>query len=206
MKSNAIICISREFGSGGRELAERLSQTLGIPMYDKELITRVAEEGDTSEEFVKNHEENPTYSHIFGIPIGHPAQETVYDGILTPEKLFQIQSKVIKDIVKEQDSCIFVGRCADIILQNYQHCFTFFIHSPLEKRKQRIMEMENVTEKQATKLIKKTDWERSSYHDYYTKMKWGHPANYDMVLNMGRMSMDKAVDTIVRYVVCETNP
>lgn len=200
MKPNTIICISREFGSGGRELAQRLSEKLGIPMYDKELITRVAEEGDTSEEFVKNHEENPTYSHIFGIPIGYPAQGAIYDGILTPERLFHIQSKVIKDIAQEQGSCIFVGRCSDIILQEYKNCFTFFVHSPLENRKKRIMETEQISKKQAAKRIKQIDWERASYHDYYTKIKWGHPSNYHLTLNMGKMDMDKAVDVVVRYI------
>lgn len=199
MNQDMIICISREYGSGGRELADKLSDKLGIPVYDKEIISRVAKEGDVSEEFVKNHEGNPVYSHILCVPIGHPAIGVQYDEIMTPEKLFHVQTEVIKDIAKE-GPCIFVGRCADVILQGYDHCYTFFIHSPKEKRIQRIMKTENVSEKEAKKMIKKTDWERSSYHDYYTGIKWGHPSNYDMILNMARMDEEKAVKVIIDYV------
>ncbi len=199
MKTNTIICISREYGSGGRELAGLLSKELGIPVYDKEIISRVAKESDMSEEFVKNHEGSPVYSHILCVPMGHPVKGAEYDGIMTPEKLFHIQSKVIKEIA-EEGSCIFVGRCADIILQGYEDCYTFFIHRPRDKRVERIVETEHVSEKKAMKMIKKTDWERSSYHDYYTGIKWGHPSNYDMILNMARMDMEKAVKMIADYV------
>ena len=101
MKKNTIICISREYGSGGRAVGELLSEKLGIPFYDKEILSRVAKESDMSEEFVKNHEESATYSHILNVPIGHrfPGVET--EEIMTPEKLFMIQAKVIHELASE---------------------------------------------------------------------------------------------------------
>lgn len=95
MKKNTIICISREFGSGGREVGQQLSKKLGIPFYDKEILARVAEESDMSEEFVKNHEENAVYSHIINVPIGHRFPGVDTEEIMTPEKLFMIQAHVI---------------------------------------------------------------------------------------------------------------
>ena len=163
MKKNTIICISREFGSGGREVGQQLSKKLGIPFYDKEILARVAEESDMSEEFVKNHEENAVYSHIINV-------------------------------------CIFVGRCADVVLKDHENCYSFFIHSPLEERIKRIVETEHVTERQAKKMIKQTDWERSSYHNYYTKQKWGDPGNYDLMINSARTGIQKAVEIIMDYV------
>lgn len=200
MKKDVIICISREFGSGGRQLAMELSEKLGIPMYDKELIARVAKESDMTENFVKEHQERGSGQHFFGIPWGHSVKQQDYDGIMTPEKLFRIQSQVIREIAEEQKSCIFVGRCADVILQKDPRSFAFFIHSPTKKRVARIVETENVSEKEATKMVKKTDQERRSYHDYYTGIKWGHPTNYDMILNMGRMDMEKAKQVICDYI------
>ena len=106
MKKNTIICISREFGSGGREVGQQLSKKLGIPFYDKEILARVAEESDMSEEFVKNHEENAVYSHIINVPIGHRFPGVDTEEIMTPEKLFMIQAHVIHELAAENESCI----------------------------------------------------------------------------------------------------
>ena len=185
MKKNTIICISREYGSGGRTVGELLSEKLGIPFYDKEILSRVAKESDMSEEFVKNHEESATYSHILNVPIGHrfPGVET--EEIMTPEKLFMIQANVIHELAAENDSCIF---------------YSFFINSPIKDRIKRLEETEGVTERQAKKMIKQTDWERSSYHNYYTKQKWGDPGNYDLMINSARTGIEKAAQIIIDYI------
>ena len=200
MKKNTIICISREYGSGGRAVGELLSEKLGIPFYDKEILSRVAKESDMSEEFVKNHEESATYSHILNVPIGHrfPGVET--EEIMTPEKLFMIQAKVIHELASEHDSCIFVGRCADVVLKDHENCYSFFIHSPVKDRIKRLVETEGVSERQAKKMIKQTDWERSSYHNYYTKQKWGDPGNYDLMINTAAVGINGAVETIKNYL------
>jgi len=200
MKKNTIICISREYGSGGRAVGELLSEKLGIPFYDKEILSRVAKESDMSEEFVKNHEESATYSHILNVPIGHrfPGVET--EEIMTPEKLFMIQVKVIHELASEHDSCIFVGRCADVVLKDHENCYSFFIHSPVKDRIKRLVETEGVSERQAKKMIKQTDWERSSYHNYYTKQKWGDLGNYDLMINSARTGIEKAAKIIIDYI------
>lgn len=200
MTENAIICISRECGSGGRDLGDRIGEMLGIPVYGKELISKVAKKSDMSEEYVKNHEENPSYSHILGVPIGHPALGVQYDGIMTPEKLFLVQTEVIKEIAREEKSCVFVGRCADIILQGRENLHSFFVHAPREYRIKRIMETENLSRREAKKKVKQIDWERSSYHDYYTGIKWGHPSNYDLVINMAKSGIDRAASVIIEYI------
>ena len=154
--------------------------------YDISVSVRVlycAEESDMSEEFVKNHEENAVYSHIINVPIGHRFPGVDTEEIMTPEKLFMIQAHVIHELAAENESCIFVGRCADVVLKDHENCYSFFIHSPVEERIKRIVETEHVTERQAKKMIKQTDWERSSYHNYYTKQKWGDPGNYDLMIN-----------------------
>ena len=93
-----------------------------------------------------------------------------------------------------------MGRCADVVLKDHENCYSFFIHSPLEERIKRIVETEHVTERQAKKLIKQTEWERSSYHNYNTKQKWGDPGNYDLMINSARTGIQKAVEIIMDYV------
>ena len=134
------------------------------------------------------------------MPIGHPALGVQYDGIMTPEKLFLVQTEVIKEIAREEKSCVFVGRCADIILQGRENLYSFFVHAPREYRIERIMETENLSRREAKKKVKQIDWERSSYHDYYTGIKWGHPSNYDLVINMAKSGIDRAASVIIEYI------
>lgn len=201
MRPNTLICISREYGSGGHEIAKILSEKLGIPMYDKEIISEVARAADVSEEFVRAKEGADNYSYIFGIPAGHGYMGDIdKNQIMTPKRLFEVQSMVIKQIADNEGSCIFVGRCADIILQKYPGCHTFFIHASEEERVKRLVATEGYTEKEALKAIKKTDNERASYHNYYTKMKWGHPSNYELVINTGKTGLERAANVITAYL------
>ena len=166
MKKKTIICISREYGSGGRVYAATAL----------------------------------TMRRLINVPIGHrfPGVET--EEIMTPEKLFMIQANVIHELAAENDSCIFVGRCADVVLKDHENCYSFFIHSPIKDRIKRLEETEGVTERQAKKMIKQTDWERSSYHNYYTKQKWGDPGNYDLMINSARTGIEKAAQIIIDYI------
>ena len=201
MKENRIICISREFGSGDHELGEHLSEKLGIKLFDSEIITKVAELCNVPEDFVEEQGEVRDFRGFLGVmPSGHAAADITRDFVVTSEKLFALQSIAIRQMAKDEGSCIFVGRCADVILQNQAECISVFVHSPLEDRIQRIMDLRQITEKEARKLIKRTDRERASYHNYYTKIKWGHPSNYHLVLNMGKLGMENAVDLISYYV------
>ena len=119
MKKNTIICISREFGSGGREVGQQLSKKLGIPFYDKEILARVAEESDMSEEFVKNHEENAVYSHIINVPIGHRFPGVDTEEIMTPEKLFMIWQQRMNPAFSWEDVqmwCLRITKTATVSL------------------------------------------------------------------------------------------
>ena len=122
------ICISREFGSGGREVGQQLSKKLGIPFYDKEILARVAEESDMSEEFVKNHEENAVYSHIINVPIGHRFPGVDTEEIMTPEKLFMIQAHVIHELAAENESCIDVYKRQALMDQEHKIRLLFEIY------------------------------------------------------------------------------
>ena len=95
---------------------------------------------------------------------------------MTPEKLFMIQAHVIHELAAENESCISLGRCADVVLKDHENQLQFLYSTVLQKNGSNgIVETEHVTERQAKKMIKQTDWERSSYHNYYTKQKWGDP-------------------------------
>lgn len=203
MKSDLIICISREFGSGGHEIGTLLSQKLGIELIDKQIVEEAASLGKIDESYFKDGGESSSNNFIFSNIGGHSITFDDSSSVITSQKLFYLQSAAIKKIAKENSCGIFVGRCADIILRDFPNCHTFFIHSPLKERIKRIMKIKGISEKEAESLIKKTDKERASYHNYYTKTKWGHPTNYEMILNSSKIGVSKVADIISLYINME---
>ncbi len=179
---NNIICIGREYGSGGKEIATELSKKLGIPFYDKELLEEALKDTDLPLDKLKNAEEhlaNPFFHTVF-----YEGKNKDYYGMDASQILFKMQQKVILEKAKQGD-CIFVGRCADFVLSECKdiHVWNIFIVAPIEDRVKRIMEREGVDAKTAVTKIRKTDKKRKAYYDYFTGKDWGKSSNYDFVLN-----------------------
>ena len=191
------ITISRQYGSGGRHIAALLSEKMGVPCYDSKLLLKEAERHGISQEIINEFKGKTSLLYAIGVMMSEESQDK--KRLTIPEKMFHAQKETVKRLAQE-GPCIFVGRCADVVLKDHENCYSFFIHSPLEERIKRIVETEHVTERQAKKMIKQTDWERSSYHNYYTKQKWGDPGNYDLMINSARTGIQKAVEIIMDYV------
>ena len=191
------ITISRQYGSGGRHIAALLSEKMGVPCYDSKFLPKEAERHGISQEIINEFKGKTSLLYAIGVMMSEESQDK--KRLTIPEKMFHAQKETVKRLAQE-GPCIFVGRCADVVLKDHENCYSFFIHSPLEERIKRIVETEHVTERQAKKMIKQTDWERSSYHNYYTKQKWGDPGNYDLMINSARTGIQKAVEIIMDYV------
>ena len=203
MTNHTIITIGRQFGSGGHEIGNRLSERLNIPLYDNNLISMAAHELSISQEAAEKVDET-ILGKFLSAYVVNMRDYTVFindsnESVPLSDKVYEVQSSIINRLA-DRGPCIFVGRCADVVLKDHENCYSFFIHSPLEERIKRIVETEHVTERQAKKMIKQTDWERSSYHNYYTKQKWGDPGNYDLMINSARTGIQKAVEIIMDYV------
>lgn len=198
MKNNTIITISREYGSGGRIIGQKVSEKLGIPFYDNELITLAAERSGINEEYFKEIDSMPKSSIILSLSVLSPSTE-VY-GMPLNEKIFLTQSKVIREVA-EEGPCVIVGRCADYVLENNPNVVNVFIHSSMPNRVKRVKEVYgDKVHDNIESYIKKIDRRRASYYSFFTDKSWGKANNYSLVLNSDQIGIDNCVDIIIDYI------
>lgn len=185
MKDNLIITIGREYASGGHEIARELSKLLGIKMYDKELIDLAAKNSGISEEILRTYDEKPTNSFLYSLSLGAYSFENSFSGSPTiplVDKVFSAQADIIREI-SDRESCIFVGRCANSILRDRKNVLSVFIHADIEQRITRVCEYEDISRSAAADKIRKADKKRASYYNYFSDMKWGNAATYDLCID-----------------------
>jgi len=140
MNDNLIITIGRQYASGGHEIAKELSKLLGIKMYDKELIDLASKESGISEEVLKAYDEKPTSSFLYSLSLGaYSFEHTVAGSPTMPliDRVFAAQADIIRKIA-DKESCIFVGRCANSILKDYNNVLSVFIHTDTDRRINRV--------------------------------------------------------------------
>ena len=191
---NRIISISRQFGSGGHEVAVKTADLLGIRVYEKELIRLACEYGELSEKTLSSSDEKATNPYLFQTV--HEGNYHVLRGKPTSEVLFALQSHEIRRIARHEE-CVFVGRCADFVLHDQDvKLLTVFVAAPDEHRIRRKMEQEKLSRDQAVRLIRKMDKQRRKYYENYTGRTWGAPNGYDLYLDTGTMSTDEAAARI----------
>ena len=187
------ITIARQYGSGGREIGERVAELLGVKTYDKEFVTLAAQDDETvSEEALRKVDERATSSllytlamgsNLFGLSAGHSPMLPLND------KLFVKQSNLIREIA-EKESCVLIGRCADYVLRECPDRLSVFIYADIDDRKNRVAERHSVSKTEALELINKTDRRRASYYNFYTGGKWGKYDNYHIAINSSVLGME----------------
>ena len=186
---NRIITISREFGSGGRTIGKMVSEKLGIPYYDAELIHKIAQESGFSENYIKNAGEYTPggfLSSAFANRSFGPTNE---------DYLWNIQYKIITELA-EKESCVIVGRCADYILKDKADCLKVFIHADIDFRAERIVKVYGEREVVPEERLRDKDKRRAAYHRFYTNMKWGCAQNYHICLDSGKLGIAKCSEII----------
>lgn len=196
-----IICISREFGSGGHETAVKTAAKLGIKVFEKELFHMACRYGEVAEKTLRDSDERATNPFLFqGVFEGN---YHVIRGLPTSEVLFSLQSHEIMRIAK-RESCIIVGRCADFVLRDEAEItlLRVFVSAPFGQRVQRKMEQEQLSRDKATRLIKKMDKQRRQYCEHYTSHPWGDPRYYDMNIDVSATGIDAAVEMISQRYYC----
>ncbi len=193
-----IITVSREFGSGGSKIGEKLAARLGVECYDKVLIQLAADKSGLSYDFIKQTEEHATNSLLYNITAATSFSNfrtmAFFD---TPvnDKAFFAQAEVIRDLA--QESCVIIGRCADYILQDEPGLVRLYITGSLDERVRRAVQYYKIPCDGADERIKKIDKSRGNYYKYYTGRVWGDIQNYDLVINSSFAGIDGAVAVIV---------
>ena len=199
---NTVITIGRQFGSGGREIGEKLAEYFGIKFYDKELLTRAAKESGFCEEMIQNHDERPTNSFLYNLVMdtysfGYNASSFVDMPI--SHKVFLAQFDAIKKIA-EEEPCVIVGRCADYALADFKNVINLFIFANEKCKIERIMKKYELPEDKAREMMIKKDKQRQSYYNYYSSKKWGRADSYDLCINSSVLGVDGTVKLISQYV------
>ena len=193
MKVN-YVTISREYGSGGREIGKKLSEKLGIPCYDKEIIEETAFKPGFAEEYVKTQGEYATARNWLEYSF---SSRNSY-GMSPEDYLWAKQREVILDLVKK-GPCVIVGRCADYILRDRTDVLNVFIHADYEYRRHRITDIYKDPE-HTEKMLNDIDKKRKFNYKYYTEQEWGKSQNYDLTLSSSALGLDQCVDLIYGVV------
>ena len=195
MDKKIIINIGRQFGGGGKGVADVLGKKLGIPVYDSELIAKAAQDsGFSAELFVQSDEKRRFFS--LSTIFANSYSDT--ENYMSDKGLFKMQSETIRKIA-EQGSAIIVGRCSDYILRDMECTLDVFLTSPLEVRAARIAERSGLSLEEAEKLAEEKDRNRAEYYNYYTFTDWGVASTYDLCLDSSVLGIEGTADMIIEF-------
>ncbi len=181
-----IITISREFGSGGRFIGEEVAKKLGVAYYDKDIIGKIAEQSGLSPEYIQENAELSPKQGLFA----YAFSGRDITGKSVGDMVYEAQRKIIMEIA-EKESCVIIGRNADFILKDRNDVLNVFIHGDMPEKKQRIIDLYNVEEKEAVKMMADTDKRRMTNYNFYTEQKWGKASNYTLCLNSSQLGYDR---------------
>ena len=182
-----IITIGRQYGSGGKEIGEKVAQRLGYAFYDKEILTMAAEESGFSAAAMEHYDEKPSGSLIYSLYMSGAATS---DSLPLNQQLAFAQFNVIRKVA-QGNNCVIVGRCADYILREKKNLVTVFLHAPMEHRVKRVMEEKAITDPAlAEKTIKKADKSRAEYYNFFTHKKWGEAGSAMLSVDTSMLDTD----------------
>ena len=199
MTNHTIITIGRQFGSGGHEVGNRLSERLNIPLYDNNLISMAAHELSISQEAAEKVDET-ILGKFLSAYVVNMRDYTVFinhsnESVPLSDKVYEVQTSIINRL-SERGPCIFVGRCADYILGDYSNCIHTFIYAYKEDRIRRIMKIYGLDSKQAWEKIKKMDRERKTYYEAHTGREWGSIEAHGMLFNVSLLGIEGVTDAL----------
>ena len=196
MEKKVLINIGRQFGAGGKGVAEILGERLGIPVYDNELLQKAAAESGFSPAFFRKNDERRRVWRFGSLFSLNRASSYAPSGIDETE-LFKYQSQAIRDIA-QQGSAIFLGRASDYVLRDME-CLDVFICAPLEARVARVVERTGMSREEAEKYILKKEKARRDYYNFFTLGDWGVASNYDICLDSSVLGLDGCADLVIDF-------
>lgn len=196
MKKNTVITLERQFGSGGLEIGQLVAQKLGIPCYNKEILTKAAENCNIPEEYIETAQESVSQSFLYQLALASKAEKSADDFLSKSNILYAEIEKIIKDMAS-QGSCVIIGRCAEYILKDFDPCMHVFIYAKMENRMKRVIEEYGISESSAEYIIRKNDKRRETFYNGNTNHTWGIKEHYNLCLNSGTFGIQKCADMII---------
>ncbi len=197
MPGNAVVTIGRQFGSGGHEIGQKLSDRLGVKFYDEDLIKEVAKQSGLSEKVLEDYDEKPTNSLLYSMVMDvYPSM--TFSGPTLDQQMNQVNYDAIREIGEKP--CVIVGRAADYILRDHPNLVSIFIHASQEFRTARVMEEYKISESKAHDMMTKTDKRRASFYNFQAEKKWSELTTYNLCLDSSSIGIDNSVDLILNYI------
>lgn len=195
MAKKVIITISRQYGSGGKIIGEKLAEELGIVCYDKVFLENITKKLGVSSAFFQddNRGENGLYEVGSHGPLSKVASLSVNN------KVFESAAKLIREIAAKE-SAVIVGRCGDYVLKDEENVLSLFIYADKKERLQRGIELYHLDPKDAEETICRFDRKRANFYEFYTDRKWGALSNYSMTVNTSRMGIEQCVKYLAAIV------
>ena len=196
---NKIITISREFGSGGKEIGKRLADELGYTYYDSEIISLLAKETGMSKEYLENISEKGIYPYAFQFAKSFATYSNMQNN---QTEILVAQNKILKKIA-EQGNAIIVGRGADVVLKEYNP-MKIFVYASLESKMKRCREKakqeENLSDKELEKKIREIDKNRQKFYSVIANSEWGNKENYNLCINTTNIQIKNIIPSISKYI------
>ena len=194
---NLIITISRQYGSGGRQIGQQLAKELNIPFYDKEIIDLAAKESGLAADFIRGQEQQLTQSLLFSIVTNFTSNSSAFNPnmLSLSDQVYLAEAKAIRSLA-DKGSCVMVGRCADWVLEKDYDVLRVFVCGPIEARCKRAVEEYGDKAENIQKTVQTIDKQRARYCQHYCDKAWEDAENYDLCLNSGTLSLEKCVAII----------
>ena len=195
-----IINIGRQLGSGGRSIAKMLAQNFGYRFYDRELLNLAAQESGFSKRFFEQNDEQKIFTKsFFNYHLPFIGDNNFYSNNLSQERLFQFQSDAIRKAA-DGGGCVFVGRCADYILRDFNNVVNIFVTAHLEERIGRVCKRHQCEKEKAKAIIESAEERRAAYYNYYTGKQWGHSASYDLCVNSSLLGIEDTAKFLALFI------
>ena len=192
-----IINVGRQLGSGGHDIGRMLALDFQAKYYDRELLNLAAKESGLSEKiFEQNDEKKGFFRGLLNIGTPHVNS---FKPDLSQESLFQFQSDAIRKAAK-QGSCVFVGRCADYVLRDFENTVNIFITASMDYRVEQIMNKQHMDAEAARRFIEQGEGKRADYYNYYTGKKWGSAESYDLCIDSSKLGLMETEKLIAQFI------
>lgn len=192
MGKQTIISVSREFGSCGHRIAERLAKNLELKLYDRNMLDEIAQTKKIKVEYLEKFEERPR-NLILSRRVGNYSNSM-------EEIVADMQFEYLREKAESGESFVVVGRCAETVLKEYDGLISIFVVGDKDKKLSRVEEKYKLNEAEALLKMKRHDKKRKQYHNRHSDFKWGDSRNYDICINSSKLGWEKTEELLENYI------
>lgn len=192
MSEQLIISISREYGSGGHVVASRLAEAFQLPLYDYNLLCKIADEKNLDHGKLKKYDESPKNKWFSRNVRGYSNSPE--------ENIANLQFDYLREQAESGKSFVVLGRCSETVLQDYSCMIPIFILADMDYKIEHTMNSKGISREEAAQLVRQYNKKRKDYHNYHCTVKWGDSRHYDLCVNSGRLGLDQTTDFLIDYI------